>query len=280
MKDLMASIMKTAAADIGSDDERRAFNRNLLSMVIPLAFQNLMTAMVSASDALMLGVLEQEALSAVSLAGQVTFVLNLCITVLVQGTTMLAAQYWGKGDRDTVERILGLAMGYVAAVTAVFLAGTIILPERIMGLLTDEPALILRGAAYLQIAGFSYIPLGISQIYLCIMKTSGRTAKSTLVGSSSMVLNVGFNMIFIFGAFGIPALGIQGAAVATVLATWWAMSWARTTSSWPSGTRPARSSWPGSSEGSPAGCSLCCARRSCGFPTCRSRPPATSPACS
>ena len=138
MKDLMASIMKTAAADIGSDDERRAFNRNLLSMVIPLAFQNLMTAMVSASDALMLGVLEQEALSAVSLAGQVTFVLNLCITVLVQGTTMLAAQYWGKGDRDTVERILGLAMGYVAAVTAVFLAGTIILPERIMGLLTDE----------------------------------------------------------------------------------------------------------------------------------------------
>ncbi len=225
MKDLMASIMKTAAADIGSDDERRAFNRNLLSMVIPLAFQNLMTAMVSASDALMLGVLEQEALSAVSLAGQVTFVLNLCITVLVQGTTMLAAQYWGKGDRDTVERILGLAMGYVAAVTAVFLAGTIILPERIMGLLTDESALILRGAAYLQIAGFSYIPLGISQIYLCIMKTSGRTAKSTLVGSSSMVLNVGFNMIFIFGAFGIPALGIQGAAVATVLATCIQLVW-------------------------------------------------------
>ncbi len=103
MKDLMASIMKTAAADIGSDDERRAFNRNLLSMVIPLAFQNLMTAMVSASDALMLGVLEQEALSAVSLAGQVTFVLNLCITVLVQGTTMLAAQYWGKGDGPDLE---------------------------------------------------------------------------------------------------------------------------------------------------------------------------------
>ena len=211
--------MVAATMEIQQRTEQQKFNRTLFSMVIPMAFQNFMTAMVSASDAVMLGFLEQEALSAVSLAGQVTFVLNLCITVLVQGTTMLAAQYWGKGDRNTVEKILALAMKYAILVTSVFLASTLIVPEILMSLLTNEPALITRGAAYLRIAGFSYIPLGISQIYLCIMKNSGKTAKSTIIGSSSMVLNLGFNAVFIFGAFGISSMGIQGAALATVLAT-------------------------------------------------------------
>lgn len=196
---------------------QKAFNRTLFSMVIPIAFQNFMTAMVSASDAVMLGFQEQEALSAVSLAGQVTFVLNLCVTVLVQGTTMLAAQYWGKGEQDAVERILALAIRYMAVVTAVFLVAAMVFPEQIMSLLTNETALIVRGARYLRIAGFSYVPMGLSQIYLCIMKISGKTAMSTLIGSSSMVLNVGFNAVFIFGAFGLPAMGIRGAAIATVL---------------------------------------------------------------
>lgn len=188
-------------------------------MVIPIAFQNLMTAMVSASDAIMLGLLEQEALSAVSLAGQVTFVFNLCVTVLIQGTTMLAAQYWGKGERNTVEKILALAIQYMVVVTIVFLVFTLLFPEWIMSLLTNEAALISRGARYLRIAGISYIPLGLSQIYLCIMKNSGKTTKSTIIGSSSMILNLCFNAVFIFGLLGFPAMGIQGAAIATVLAT-------------------------------------------------------------
>ncbi len=197
-----------------SNNERRAFNRRLFSMVLPLAFQGFMTAAVSASDAIMLGFLEQEALSAVSLAGQVTFVLNLCITVLVQGTTMLAAQYWGKGDRSTVEKVLGLSMRYVIAVTAVFLSAALICPQLLMRVFTNEQALVERGADYLRIAGLSYLPLGVSQLYLCIMKNSGKTAKSTVIGSSAMLLNVGLNALFIFGL----NMGIQGAALATVLA--------------------------------------------------------------
>lgn len=199
---------------LASRDERRAFNRRLFAMVLPLAFQGFMTAAVNASDAIMLGFLEQEALSAVSLAGQVTFVLNLCITVLVQGTTMLAAQYWGKGDRDTVEKILGLSMRYVTVVTAVFLGAAVICPQLLMRAFTNEQALVERGASYLRIAELSYVPLGVSQLYLCIMKNSGRTAKSTVIGSSAMLLNVGLNVLFIFGL----KMGIQGAALATALA--------------------------------------------------------------
>ncbi len=204
----------------------RQFHRTIFAMVLPIALQNFMTAAVSASDAVMLGFLEQEALSAVSLAGQVTFVLNLLITVVVQGTTVLAAQYWGKGDRQTVERILGLALQYMFLVSVVFLCAAFFLPGQLMRIFTNDRELIVRGAEYLRIAGISYVPLGISQVYLCIMKNSGKTAKSTVIGSSSMILNVIFNVVFIFGAFGIiPALGIQGAALATVLATVIQMIW-------------------------------------------------------
>ena len=204
---------------IETREERKAFNRRLFSMVLPIAFQSFMTAAVSASDAIMVGFLEQEALSAVSLAGQVTCVLNLFITVLMQGTTMLAAQYWGKGERDTVEKILGLSLRYGFIITAVFFAATTCCPELLMRVFTNEQALIDRGAAYLRIAGFAYIPSGISQIYLCIMKNSGKTAKSTVIGSSSMVLNIGFNAVLIFGLLGFPALGVRGAAIATAAAT-------------------------------------------------------------
>lgn len=186
-------------------------------MVLPLAFQSFMSAAVSASDAVMLGFLEQEALSAVSLAGQVTFVLNLCITVLVQGTTMLAAQYWGKGEKTTVEKILGLSLRYVTVVTTLFLGAALLCPQLLMRVFTNEAALIERGASYLQVAGLSYLPLGISQIYLCIMKNSGRTAKSTVYGSSALVLNILLNAILIFGLLGFPQMGIAGAALATTI---------------------------------------------------------------
>lgn len=200
-------------------EDRKSFHHTLMAMVIPIAFQNFMTALVSASDAVMLGFLEQEALAAVSLAGQVTFIFNICVTVLVQGTTMLAAQYWGKGDRNTVEKILALAIRYMMIVSVFFLTGTSIFPTQIMSLLTNETGLVYRGAVYLRIAGISYVPLGLSQMYLCIMKNSGKTAKSTVIGSSSMILNLCFNTVFIFGLLWFPAMGIQGAAVATVLAT-------------------------------------------------------------
>ena len=203
---------------IKTQEKRTAFNRRLFSMVLPIAFQSFMTAAVSASDAIMVGFLEQEALSAVSLAGQVTFVLNLLITVLTQGTTMLAAQYWGKGERDTVEKILGLSLRYGFIITAAFFAAAACCPELLMHVFPHEQALIGRGAAYLRIAGFSYIPSGISQIYLCIMKNSGKTAKSTVIGSSSMVLNIAFNAVLTFGLLGSPALGIRGAALATAAA--------------------------------------------------------------
>ncbi len=205
--------------------KEKQFHKMMFSMVLPIAFQNFMSAAVSASDAIMLGFLEQEALSAVSLAGQITFVLNLLITVIVQGTTILAAQYWGKGEKQIVEQILGIALQYMFFISLLFFGATIFFPEQLMRIFTNDTALIIKGSHYIRIAGASYIPLGISQVYICIMKNTGKTSKSTIIGSSSMILNVILNVIFIFGAFGVPAMGIAGAAFATVIATTIQMIW-------------------------------------------------------
>lgn len=199
------------------ESEKRIFYRKLWGLVLPITIQNLMTALVSASDAFMLGFVSQTSLSAVSLATQVQFVHNLFMLALTIGATTLAAQYWGKGDTDSVEEILAIVLKISMAVSFVFFAAAMFLPGNLMRIFTDDPQLIRAGIPYLRIVGSSYLFLGFSQIYLCIMKNSGRTAKSTVYGSVAVVVNIVFNAVFIFGLAGFPTMGIAGAALATTV---------------------------------------------------------------
>lgn len=96
-----------------------SFSENFF-LVLPIAFQQFMLAAVSASDALMLGVISQDALSAVSLAGQITFVFNLFMGGLTMGTSILAAQYYGKGDKESIEKIFGYVMRVSFLISIVF----------------------------------------------------------------------------------------------------------------------------------------------------------------
>lgn len=198
-------------------EEKKEFYRKLFALVLPLALQNLMTALVSASDALMLGLLDQSSLSSVSLATQVQFVLNLFYAALTIGATVLAAQYWGKGDREAVERVLAIALKGSMAVSLVFFLAAFFCPQFLMQIFTDDPELIRFGLPYLRIVSWSYLFMGVSQIYLCIMKNSGRTMRSTAYGSSAVVLNLLLNTLLIFGLLGFPKMEIAGAALATTV---------------------------------------------------------------
>ena len=176
-----------------------------------------MTALVSASDAFMLGFVSQTSLSAVSLATQIQFVHNLFMLALTIGATTLAAQYWGKGDTDSVEEILAIVLKISMAVSVVFFIAAMFFSGFLMRIFTNDIKLIQAGIPYLRIVSVSYLFMGFSQIYLCIMKNSGRTAKSTIYGSVAVVINIGFNVIFIFGLAGFPVMGIAGAALATTV---------------------------------------------------------------
>lgn len=222
--------------------EKKQFYKQLFALVLPIAFQNFMNAAVSASDALMLGVLNQESLSAVSLASQISFVQQLFLVALTIGTTILAAQYWGKGDRRAVSRIFSHVLRISVTISMVFFLTTLFFPEFLMKIFTPEQPLIEKGCEYLRVVGISYLLSGISQIYLCILKNTGKTLQSTFIGSFAMVLNIVLNAVFIYGIGPVPSLGITGAALATVISRFVELSWALADSSVSERIRPEISS--------------------------------------
>lgn len=201
------------------------FTKKLLTLVFPIAFQQFMLALVSASDALMLGMLTQDSLSAVSLASQVTFVENLFLMAMTIGLSMFAAQYWGKGDKEAVERIFAYVMKVTAAVSFLFFLAGMCVPRSLMRIFTNELPLIEGGRVYLRTVSLAFLLTGISQVYLCILKNTGKAAKSSVISSASVVVNIILNAILIFGWFGLPQMGIAGAALATVIARVIEVAW-------------------------------------------------------
>ena len=202
------------------------FYRKLFSLVLPIAFQQFMLAAVSASDALMLGFVSQDSLSAVSLAGQITFVFNLFMGGLTMGTSILAAQYYGKGDTLSIEKIFAYVTKVSFLISAVFFLASLFVPELLMRIFTSEPQLIAGGTTYLRIVAASYLFTGISQIYLCILKNTGYAMKSMIIGSTAVVVNIFLNAALIYGLWFFPKMGIAGAALATSVSKLLELAWA------------------------------------------------------
>lgn len=199
-------------------DNKKQFYKTVLALVIPMALQNLINVGVTSADVIMLGKVSETALSASSLAGQVYFVMSLIFFGLTSGAAVLTAQYWGKNDRVTIEKILGISIRIGLIVAFIFTAAVWIMPRQIMLLFTTEEPVIAEGIKYLHIISCSYIITGVTMVYLNIMRSIERVGIGTLVYAISFVANVIFNAIFIFGLLGSPAMGTAGAALGTLLA--------------------------------------------------------------
>ncbi|MBS6162871.1 MATE family efflux transporter [Hydrogeniiclostridium mannosilyticum] len=183
-----------------------------------MALQNLINVGVSSADVIMLGQVGETVLSAASLAGQVQFIMTLVFFGLTSGAAVLTAQYWGKGDTRTIEKVMGIAMRFSLMVGLAFTLAAWLIPEVLMSIYTSEPEVISEGCKYLRIVAVAYIPISITTIYLNIMRSVERVVISTVVYLISLVTNVILNAVFIFGLFGLPAMGIMGAALATMIA--------------------------------------------------------------
>lgn len=201
------------------DERKRSLRKEIVRLALPIALQQFMTALVGACDAIMLGKLSQDAMSAVSLATQVTFVFNLFMFAFMAGENMFVAQYYGKGDYTGISQVFSLVTKICGCIAVIFLAGTLFFPEQLMRILTNEETLIVLGSEYLRVIGISYVFSGIAQIFLAIMKNCGAVNMSTLINGVMVILNIALNAVFIFGLSGFPKMGIKGAALATVLAT-------------------------------------------------------------
>lgn len=201
------------------DERKRSLRKEIVRLALPIALQQFMTALVGACDAIMLGKLSQDAMSAVSLATQVTFVFNLFMFAFMAGENMFVAQYYGKGDYKGISQVFSLVTKICGCIAVVFLAGALFFPEQLMRILTNEETLIVLGSEYLRVIGISYVFSGIAQTFLAIMKNCGAVNMSTLINGVMVILNIALNAVFIFGLSGFPKMGIKGAALATVLAT-------------------------------------------------------------
>ncbi len=197
--------------------DKKMFYRQLLKLAFPIALQSLMLAAVAAGDALMLGKVAQNEMTAVSLATQIQFVQNMFLGAITGAGAILGAQYWGKGDRYTLEDIFNMILRFCGVISILFFLGCELMPGLLMHIFTHDDTLIAIGSSYLRIAGWSYLLTGVSQCYLTMMKISDHVKPGALISSCAVVLNLCLNAVFIFGLFGAPAMQARGAALATTI---------------------------------------------------------------
>lgn len=204
--------------NINDKQERRHFYGLVFSLVLPMALQNLINVGVSMLDVVMLGRVGETSLSAASLANQLQFILSLFLFGLTSGASILTAQYWGRKDTRTIEKVMAIAMRLALVVAIVFAIVIFSFPVAAMKIFSGDPEVIKQGAEYLRVISFSYIFAAITVVYLNIMRSVERVIISTIVYLVSLIVNFILNSILIFGLLGFPAMGIRGAAIATLIA--------------------------------------------------------------
>ena len=194
--------------------EAKNFYKSLFHIVGPMAIQNLIVAAVTSADVIMLGYVGQTAIAASSLAGQIQFIIVMVATGLSSGLVMLAAQYWGKKDVQSIKILHGAALRISASFGIVFTIGAMFFPELLMKIFTNEEPLIKEGARYLRAVSLSYLFFSISQIFQAGFKSIERVKSVTIITTAALLLNIGLNAVFIFGF----KMGIIGVGIATTIA--------------------------------------------------------------
>lgn len=189
-----------------------------LKLALPIMIQNLISTLVSTADTIMLGYVGQSAMAAASLANQYTFILFCTFYGMATGTSVLCAQYWGKGDKKTIEKLVGLALRFALIFSMIFTVASFFFPAPIMRLFSGSPETVETGAKYLRIISISFVFMAISQVYLGALRSIGKIVFPSVVVIVSLCVNIFFNASFIFGLAGFPKLGVIGVALGTVLA--------------------------------------------------------------
>lgn len=194
------------------------FYHHLWSLALPLILQNLITTSLGFVDTFMVGLLGNRELSAVTAANTPIFLIQVMIFGLMSGLTVLVSQYWGQNHVEAINRCMGIAMYVGVAFAAVMASVLFLVPGSVMSMITDNPVLIRLGTPYLRIVGISYLFNVVSSVYVGMQRSTENSRFGMLVFGVSMLLNTFLNYCLIFGHFGAPAMGITGAAIATLSA--------------------------------------------------------------
>ena len=186
-------------------------------ILVPLAIQYLFTNLIGMAEVVMVGQLGDASVAAVGLAGQLFFLLNITLFGIASGTAIFAAQYWGARDLANLRRAFGLCLLICLVVALAFAGAALVVPDWLIGLFTQDPAVIRLGASYLQIIGWSYAFTAITTAFATLIRSTGNTRPPMLVGVVFLSLNIVLDYVLIFGKLGMPALGVRGSAAGTAI---------------------------------------------------------------
>ena len=192
------------------------FYRWMCLLAAPMVLQNLITTSLGFVDTFMVGLLGNAEMAAVNAANTPIYVLQVAMFGFQSGMVVLASQFWGREDTDSINRVMGVAMSAVLGLTVLVASVLFFFSSGVMRLITPNETLVAIGAPYLRLVGLSYIFNGISSVCAGTQRGVENPKFGMLVMAVSMLLNTGLNYILIFGKFGAPALGVLGAAIATL----------------------------------------------------------------
>lgn len=194
------------------------FLRKALTIACPVALQGMLNTLVNLVDTQMIGTLGETAIAGVGLANKVFFVFNLLIFGIVSGGGVLAAQFWGIGDVKNIRKVLGLSLLMAMGGAVLFVTPATIYPELVMRIFTTSQNSIELGARYLRIAAFTYPFIALTSVYVAMLRSVNKVLFPVISSCVAIVLNITLNYVLIFGKLGAPAMGVAGAAVATLIA--------------------------------------------------------------
>ena len=198
--------------------EDKSFIRKIITIGIPIEFQGILNTLLNLVDNMMIGSLGESSIAAVGLANKVFFVFTLLLFGIVSGSSVLTAQYFGKKDVKNIRRVLGLSLiiGLIGAF--IFMLAGLFIPKTVMRIFTPNENTIKIGVSYLTVVAISYPLTAVTNCYISLLRATNKVKAPVFITIAAILVNVVLNYTFIYGHFGFEALGVKGAAIATVIA--------------------------------------------------------------
>ena len=191
----------------------------VLPLAIPIALQNLLMTSFRLVDTLMVGRLGDVSIAAVGLAGWASFLVELLAFGMSSGAAVFIAQYHGAGNQEGIRKTYGMMMLFMVPMGLFFTIGVALFPEFVMKLFTEDAALIAEGARYLRFACVSYVSISVNLAFSTLLRCTEQVKIPMWTSGFAAAFNAVLNYIFIFGVFGLPAMGVAGAGLATAISS-------------------------------------------------------------
>lgn len=198
--------------------ENKDFYIKLIAIAVPISLQQLVVSSLNLVDTFMISSLSKEAIAGVGAANKLFFLLNLFLFGMSSGSSILTAQYFGKKDIKNIKKVYGLSLTFAMGGALFFTLLAIFIPGVVMGIFTTDAQVIREGANYLRIVGFSYILTAITFSTVFVLRSTQNVKLPMLITIIAISINTFLNWVFIYGHLGFKAYGVEGAAVATVIA--------------------------------------------------------------